>query len=389
MERNITEKLEILIGIRRVNKNTFDRERLIKNLESEFGGQTSNINIGKDTVSFNWSGINREQFLQAAKTGTLDKIVAAAGGDLLLEATNANECLYQFIPEIKFKEPKIENIPATSVNAIKEQVQILIITVNDRESGAVLHTMKPWPGEQKILQGAISTLTYRFGRFGNYFAVHAGAQLGTNETFGINNVIRTAIGELSPKAILLLGLAFGFDNKRYRFGDILVAQTIMPYEYGKAEASGEVSMRGIAKECNITLADRLNHHSKNWHHYWLKGVKAKEVQKLQGTVLSGEKVVNNKAFRDRIYEKFKDYAPIGGEMEGGAAYNAVRYINEFEKKDIAIILIKGICDWADGHKDDRAQPFAAFTATSLAEYVLKQPDVLHSLGIAGIDSNPH
>ncbi|MFY9224126.1 MAG: tetratricopeptide repeat protein, partial [Blastocatellia bacterium] len=42
-------------------------------------------------------------------------------------------------------------------------------------------------------------------------------------------------------------------------------------------------------------------------------------------------------------------------------------------------LIKSICDWADGEKNDKAQPFASFTATSLAKYVLSKLDVLHPL----------
>jgi nucleoside phosphorylase len=61
---------------------------------------------------------------------------------------------------------------------------------------------------------------------------------------------------------------------------------------------------------------------------------------------------------------------IGGEMEGvGLAAAAERERCEW-------ILVKGICDWADGEKSDNHQGFAAASCVSLVRHVLSQPGVI-------------
>ena len=98
------------------------------------------------------------------------------------------------------------------------------------------------------------------------------------------------------------------------------------------------------------------------------------VKMVAGAMLSGEKLVNNREFRDRLKERFPE--AIGGEMEGIGAYAAA------SRRNTEIILVKGICDWADGHKNDVAQPFAGHAAVSLACHVLAKADVLKELGAA-------
>lgn len=66
-------------------------------------------------------------------------------------------------------------------------------------------------------------------------------------------------------------------------------------------------------------------------------------------------------------------------MEGEGGYAAA------EQAKIETILVKSICDWADGHKNDNAHSFAASTAVSLVEYIFNQPDVLAVLGAKDID----
>ena len=58
-----------------------------------------------------------------------------------------------------------------------------------------------------------------------------------------------------------------------------------------------------------------------------------------GLVLSGEKLVDNLAFRQELLE-FEPEA-IGGEMEGAGLYTAC------QDRQVDWILVKAICDWAD------------------------------------------
>jgi nucleoside phosphorylase len=49
------------------------------------------------------------------------------------------------------------------------------------------------------------------------------------------------------------------------------------------------------------------------------------------------------------------------------------------RENLPWILVKAICDWADGKKHGKHQPLAAAAAVSLVHQVLSQPDVLHGL----------
>jgi nucleoside phosphorylase len=60
-------------------------------------------------------------------------------------------------------------------------------------------------------------------------------------------------------------------------------------------------------------------------------------------------------------------------MEGvGLAAAAVRH-------GVPWIIVKAICDWADGKKHKEHQSLAAAAAVSLVHHVLAQTDVLHGL----------
>ena len=106
---------------------------------------------------------------------------------------------------------------------------------------------------------------------------------------------------------------------------------------------------------------------------WIRNRAVTRVALHQGVVLSGAKLVNSKSFRDRLLDRFKDLKPVGGEMEGHATYAAA------QSGGVEIILVKAICDWADGDKDDSAQLFAMEMAVDACQHLLSKPDVLSSL----------
>jgi nucleoside phosphorylase len=76
-----------------------------------------------------------------------------------------------------------------------------------------------------------------------------------------------------------------------------------------------------------------------------------------GTIASGNQVIRSAAERHRVS------AELGGvlcfEME------AAGLINNFP-----CLVIRGICDYADSHKNKRWQPYAAATAAACAKEVL-------------------
>ena len=84
-------------------------------------------------------------------------------------------------------------------------------------------------------------------------------------------------------------------------------------------------------------------------------------------ILSGDKLVDDLDFRDQL-RQFEQEA-IGGEMEGAGLSAAA------QRFKIDWILVKAICDWADGKKSiqkKQRQQLAAQNAALFTIHVLKQ-----------------
>ncbi|KAI0812911.1 nucleoside phosphorylase domain-containing protein [Xylaria sp. FL0064] len=75
-----------------------------------------------------------------------------------------------------------------------------------------------------------------------------------------------------------------------------------------------------------------------------------------GRVASGDTVMKSGEHRDQLA---KEHNVIAFEMEGAGAWD-----------EVPCIIVKGICDYADSHKNKKWQPFAAATAASVMKAVL-------------------
>jgi len=144
---------------------------------------------------------------------------------------------------------------------------------------------------------------------------------------------------------------------------VLIAKQLMFYEPQKVDLTKGQIPRGDRAASSERLLDRFRSGDNDWQ----------GVPRHFGLVVSGEKLVNDPAFRDWLLKTEPE--AIGGEMEGAGLYVAAR------DAKVDWILVKGICDWADGNKDDTAQAHAMRNA---AEFVL------HVLRLGGWDSPmPH
>lgn len=77
---------------------------------------------------------------------------------------------------------------------------------------------------------------------------------------------------------------------------------------------------------------------------------------LVGRIFSGDTVMKSGERRDRIAA---EHNVIAFEMEGAGIWD-----------EVPSIIVKGICDYADSHKNKKWQPFAAATAASVVKAVL-------------------
>lgn len=125
---------------------------------------------------------------------------------------------------------------------------------------------------------------------------------------------------------------------------------------------------------SIVLTERLKSRVHDWAYTRADGTGGEVVR---GRVLSGEKLVNSREFSTALVTSSRTQSVAKWRVWGRTP--AARRRGE-------ILLVKSICDWADGLKNDRAQAFAAATATSLVRHILDKRDVLDSLDVPEYDA---
>ncbi|KAL6887045.1 hypothetical protein GGI43DRAFT_388312 [Trichoderma evansii] len=78
-----------------------------------------------------------------------------------------------------------------------------------------------------------------------------------------------------------------------------------------------------------------------------------------GLIASGNQVIKDAILRDKLYKQFNNNI-LCIEMEAAGLMN-----------DFPCVVIRGICDYADSHKNDQWQDYAAATAAACAKALLK------------------
>lgn len=342
-------------------------EMVKNNWQSQYGGNLSAPIYEQDIVSFNWELQSANDFIRHAEVGDADRDVVKAGGGSILEIMQGNDCLYHFVPQLPLLPAIIhQDVNAAELQAALAEVDILLLTATPIETATVLAAMQPLPNHRDILQGSLNTITYFVGKFGRYGVALCESTMGGLGRQGSTLTAKDAIDEIKPKAVLLLGIAFGVDRSKQRLGDVIVAESVFPYELQRVGQKITIN-RGTEMQCGAILSERFRSRRSGWR----LDCGNRQVKVHQGQILSGEKLVDQKKFRDKLMKSFP--LALGGEMEGAGAYSAAG------REKVEMVLIKAICDWADGHKNDLAQPFAAQAAVSLAKYILSKSDVLGAL----------
>jgi len=239
---------------------------------------------------------------------------------------------------------------------------VLLITATDRETTALKAALGAVSSaEPGILHGRRKTYTDH-GLVAGTRVVRVRCEMGAGAPGGASSTVADAIHEVAPRAIIMVGIAFGAKGKaKQRLGTILVSQQLQDYELQRVgtdpQGSQKIIPRGDRVSASPRLVDRLRHAKESWL--------AKEPVEF-GLVLSGDKLVDNVDFLATLKDHFPE--AIGGEMEGRGLY--------VEAKDRAEwILVKAVCDWADGDKRKnkaRNQKKAAEAAAGFVVHALLQ-----------------
>jgi len=171
----------------------------------------------------------------------------------------------------------------------------------------------------------------------------------------------------NPEALLLIGIAGSADKDVY-LGDIVIGRDIYYYERGKVTAKGNLPepliYRGDAtlfsniRSLPLSAIPRRKRPDGS--------LKRSNVH--CGVIASGEKVIADKRFREKLRDDHRKVLAI--EMEGYGFSAAVW--QSFERK--RHLVIRAICDHADRKKNDNWQPYAAKIASLYAKnFLLDRP----------------
>jgi nucleoside phosphorylase len=235
---------------------------------------------------------------------------------------------------------------------------ILIVVVTDVEQEAVIDLFQTETGHKSIPIPKKKAAYINLGIVGEANVWMVISEMGSIGPRGSTLTIDNAIEEISPEVIIMVGIAFGVNSKEQNYGDILVSKKIVTYDQERVGVA-ETTPRYNYYQATSRLVSYFQTFSVDW-----PGAKVHF-----GTILSGEKLIDNIEFRDQLCKNVHE--TIGGEMEGAGLCSAAIG----SRNHVDWILVKGICDFADGNKGEdkeNRQLLAARNATSFVLHVLKR-----------------
>ena len=240
----------------------------------------------------------------------------------------------------------VSNTPSElpDVANVSLQADVLLVTVTEVETQAILHVFTD-KYQHNYKRQFIGTKTYyELGTVNDARIFLVQSEMGVSGPGSSLLTVYEGIQALGPSSIIMVGIAFGVDPDKQRIGDVLVSQQLRDYDlqrYGTAcDGTPAIISRGDRVTASAKLLDRFRSGSLDWPSR--RGGWGKQV--YFGTILSGETLVDNIDYRDQL--RALEPEAIGGEMEGVGLYAAA------QNAKVDWIIVKAICDWADGNKSD-------------------------------------
>lgn len=261
----------------------------------------------------------------------------------------------------------------------RDYFDLLIITATPPEKSEVHNNLQPIDGEKGILRIQKGQYTYFLGKFGHYNVIHVGTgNMGALGRTASTATAFTAIEVWKPKAVLMVGIAFGADPDKQRIGDVLVSERVVNYETHRANPDGSNTQRGLEGPASTILLDRYRSVD-GWKHNIKYDDKDYVAKQISGLLLSGEILLDNKDLKAKLLAAYP--TAIGGEMEGAGIYAACdnHQVNHW-------IIVKAVCDFGDGLKNidpnkDRYQELAIQSAVSLSHLVFSDEYAFEDIGL--------
>lgn len=234
-----------------------------------------------------------------------------------------------------------------------EKTDILLVTVNKHETDAVIAAFAQATGTKAQSFSAGERLYYKLGSINGANCVLTISEMGSGGPGATHQTVNDALATVDPTYVIAVGIAFGVNEKKQKIGDILVSKHLWLYELQKKKSGGTVIPRGDKTHASTQLVNLFRSCAQvSW-----EGASVDV-----GTLMTGEKLIDDVDYRDELIRL--EGEALGGEMEGAGVYVPCLA----KKKDW--IVVKAICDWADGKKSTNKTTRQKKAAKNAAEFVV-------------------
>lgn len=231
---------------------------------------------------------------------------------------------------------------------------VLLLTATKVETTAILKAfgIAPQQTNPKCIDGRVYV---DLGTVQGTRVMMTQCEMGPSGLGAAQQAVDKSIATLSPAAVVMVGIAFGRSDDKQSIGDVLVTKQLRPYDLQRVGTQDDGSEKIVLRDDKPHASDRLLQVFRASEVAW----KGASVQ--FGTILTGAKLVDNLALREELFALEPE--AIGGEMEGAGLYVAC------QGRKVDWILVKAICDFADGHKAREKSERQALAATNAATFV--------------------
>jgi len=243
--------------------------------------------------------------------------------------------------------------------------KVMFLTATDIETTILHENLTPLKCG-KIGKCLFETHTYYTATLGRYQIIHAQCRMGNSGPGSSILTTSKAIADWQPMFIVVVGIAFGIDATKQAIGDVLVSSRVIPYDV-KRISRETIEYRSAQPPSGSLLLDRFEHAVSNT----ISLPNGQQTTKRVGPLLSGEALIDNLEFRDNLRMRFPD--AIGGDMEGAGISAAAH------EHSIPWIVVKGICDFADGNKSkdkEANQKLASTASVTLCKTIFGEHNLL-------------
>ncbi|MBR5678445.1 MAG: hypothetical protein IKX20_09975 [Paludibacteraceae bacterium] len=261
-----------------------------------------------------------------------------------------------------------QDIQKTDIDV--QNFNFLIVTATKIETESLHNVMSG-----TILRIVVGDNTYYLGHIGLYNIINVQcSQMGSLAPGGSSQTVNAALKEWSGiKAVIMVGICFGFDEDKQQIGDVIVSKSIRNYETRRVGKDCEIP-RGNTYQADSCLMNAFSNLMLSWENI---GIDDKKKNLIIGDYISGEQLVDNIEVREKLHTESPEAK--AGEMEGNGL------VASCESARKPWILVKAICDFADGNKSkekEKKQLIAATSAVRCCEAALGLVAAYESIGIS-------